>query len=262
MRILSMGLLLALAAPAFAAESIDAVMSCVRGNIPQAIRVQQLELITVGLAGEESVFRGRAFAAGDKKADGSQVIKGMLRLDEPANLNGAAYLVRDAARYESDGMFVFLPAVGRVRRISGSFGDGRLFGSNISYFDFKQLAGAFGDFDGELESTEELADRRVHIVRFRPAEGADTPYTAVRAWIDAATCLPLQADFLEDGVSRKRMTAPASGISKIGDQWYLSQMQMQDMLDGTKTIMKVAQMLTSEELSSRHFDPQHFHEVR
>ena len=47
--------------------------------------------------------------------------------------------------YLRDGMFVYLPAVKRVRRVTGTFADGALMGTNFSYFDFKQLQNTFGD---------------------------------------------------------------------------------------------------------------------
>ena len=158
-------------------------------------------------------------------------------------------------------MFVFMPAVGRVRRISGSFADGPMMGTKFSYFEFKQMSNAFGDLAGSYIREEQIEGRRTHVVEFKPIEGLDTRYTSVTAWVDQPTCLISKAEFMEGKKVIKNLIAPAAGLRKAGDQWYHSELVMHDLTDDAKTKMTLENVTTNEELSNYRFHPKTFYQT-
>ncbi len=157
------GLMLGALSPvAYAAqteESADAVLECMRANVPTSVRVQQIELEATDRAGETRIVGGRLYARLEPQEDGGRRVRATLRVDTPDYLAGAAYLVREFEAERSDGMYVFLPSVKRVRRVSAEFADGALLGTNFSYYDFKQIQNAFGD-----ASAKRLPTRSCRIV--------------------------------------------------------------------------------------------------
>ena len=114
----------------------DKVLDCMRGNIPKIMRIQEFELNAVDPAGGERLLRGRLYAQRE-----NDLVKAMVKIKAPADLNNAAYLVREGK--ERDDMFIFLPALNRVRRIMGGSADSPLFGTDLSYNDIKQVQNAF-----------------------------------------------------------------------------------------------------------------------
>lgn len=235
------------------------VMQCARDNYPSSISVRRVSFTNVGKLGETNNIRARVYGLLEKQPSGQSLVRGTLLVDEPANLKGSAYLIRETEDYLRDGMFIYLPAVGRVRRVSGEVGDRSLLGTEFSYFEYKQMSNAFGDLEGTLEGSETIAGRASYVMSFKPLEGVETKYDAVKAWIDKETCLVMAAEFLAEGKAIKRMTAPPSGIAKSGDHYYLQEMQMADLQQGTKTILRIDEVTLNEELSSLRFSPKTFY---
>lgn len=258
--VLLIGVLAAL--PAEAAEttaSAEKIIACMRANFPPAMRIQDIELTTTDRTGATTTMQGKVFVLREKTSAGAGPLNAMLKIEAPPRLAGAAYLVKETEDYLRDGMFVYLPSVKRVRRVSGTFADGSLMGTDFSYYDFKQLSNAFGDLDGKLEGQELIDGRGTHILSFKALPGVDTRYSGVRAWIDGESCVPLQAEFFENDKPRKRLTAPASGLKKSGDFWYLAETRMEDLVEGTKTVLRINRVKAGDELPGRYFNPNSFY---
>lgn len=256
-------LAMSVAMPLYAQAPTDAtaekVLQCARDNFPTSVSVRKVTFTNVGKAGESNRILARVYGQLEKQPSGARLVRGTLIVEEPANLRGSAYLIRETEDYLRDGMFVYLPAVGRVRRISGEVGDRSLLGTEFSYFEYKQMSNAFGDLSGKLQGTETISGRASYVMSFKPLEGVETRYDLVKAWIDKQTCLVMAAEFISAGKTLKRMTAPPSGIAKSGDFHYLQEMQMADLQQGSKTILRIDEVTLNEELSSLRFSPKTFY---
>ena len=249
--------------PAWAAPegaiNISERMECLRANLPTSIGVRKVTLTTTDTTGATRSLIGRLYAIQEPSDSGRNLLRATLRIDEPPNLAGAAYLVRETEDYLRDGMFVYLPAVGRVRRISGSVTDRSLMGSGFSYFDFKQITNAFGDLSPELVAVDTIGDRPTHIFSFTPLEGAETRYTKVHAWIDEQSCLLIRADFREGDKVIKRLTAPPGSVVKTGNKWVITMLKMDDLQTGTHSELIFDEVTLDEELSAQRFNPKSFY---
>ncbi len=162
-------------------------------------------------------------------------------------------------------MYVYLPSVGRVRRVSGSFADGALLGTNFSYNDFRQLENAFVGSTARLEGSDRIEGRPVNVLRFQPAPNPQAPpsrYSVVRAWVDQQSCLPLKADFYEGTTVRKQLRASVAALRQSGDYWYVTELQMRDLLEGSQTVLRVMGVTAGHELPGSYFSPQLFYLAR
>lgn len=252
-----LGLFLALqaaaVAPAQADAGVDKVMECMRGNVPPTLRIQQIELQATDRAGASRTLKGKLFAMREKG-----MLRAMMHIAEPSDLAGAAYLVRETAADHADEMYMFLPAVNRVRRITGASADGSFLGTDFSYNDVKQIENAFGDSDGKLEKPESLEQRPMYVMSFKPKAEQGSRYSQLRAWVDQKTCVAMKVDFYEGDAVRKQLTAPASALQQSGSYWYLSQATMQDLKDHTNTKLQVVGLSGGSDIASRYFDPHSF----
>jgi hypothetical protein len=257
----SSGILLALAvlAPAYAADNAQTVLECKRANVPPAIRAQDIELAATDRAGSTRTLKGKLYALSEKTSSGGSLVRAMLKIEGPASYAGASYLVREAEEAAKEGMFVYLPSVRRVKRVSGSFADGSLLGTNFSYNDLKLLSNSFVGSAAKLEASEEIDHRPVYRLLFRTLPGGGSPYNTVRAWVDQKSCVPLKAEFFEGDSVRKRLTASAGALQQSGKYWYLAEVEMSDLKEGTKTVLKLGKVAGATGLPGRYFSPDLFY---
>lgn len=255
MKIIATLILLVIAAPAFADAEFQKVYGCMRANVPDTIRAQEIEFNSTDRAGGSRVIRGKLIAKRD-----SGLARISIRVTAPANVAGAAYLVRERAGNAEDDMFVFLPSVGRARHITGAFANGSLLGTDFSYADAKIIQNTFTGADGKLEASSEVDGRSAHVLTLTPGKEMKNPaYSLVRVWLDQKTCVPLKADFYQGDKLRKQLTASASALTQSGKFWYLSQLEMSDLKEGTKTQIKFGNVEGGIKASSTTFDPNSFY---
>jgi hypothetical protein len=266
-----LALALALCAPALAqaqspaqaqAQSQDAqkVLQCMRANVPQRLSIKSLELTAFDRVGGSRTLKGRMYLARDRGPTGKELISAALYIDLPVELKGAAYLVKETDDYLRDGMFVFLPAVKRVRRITGTFADGALLGTNFSYFDFKQLQNAFSDVSAKYEATGDVHGRAAHVLSYTVLEGTETRYTGGKLWIDQEACVVVKGEFHEAGGRiAKQFSSPPGALRRAGATWYLSDTEMREPGTGTRSTARVTKVDTESAVPNRYFDPTLFH---
>jgi len=249
------------ASAAAAARDAAQVLACMRANSPPALRAQNVTMEVYEHQSLVRTLRGRLFVQRDKAAGAAPgVLRANLRITEPGALAGAAYLITQTQDYLHSGMYVYLPSVKRVRRVTGSVADGSLLGTQFSYNEFKQLQSAFGDLQATLEAPETLDGRSVERLSFRGIDGKEARYSSVRAWIDQQSCLPLKAEFYEGARAAKRLTAPASAIRRDGAIWYLQQLEMHDLRGDAYTRLSTEKASTGS-AAAKLFDPENFYQV-
>ena len=253
-----LALLLVLALPGLASATPAAeVLGCARGNLPSSLRVQDIEFTTTSAEGSRRSLKARLHT---QQQAGKGGVRAMLRVQAPDNLAGASYLVREAANYADEGLYVWLPSVKRVRRISGEFADGALLGTDFSYNDFKQLQNVYGGLAVAREAVAEtLQQREVWLLAFKPAAGVKSAYSEVQSWVDRQSCLPLQVKYFADGKLRKQLSVPVAALKKADGGWYPSLVEMRDLASGSSTALRVLKVEPGERAGERHFDPQRFY---
>ena len=246
-------LLLLASATARAQGSADEVIACMRANVPPQLTIGAVELVMYDRTGGTRTVKGRLYSSRDKGPKG--LMSASLRVDSPTDLKGAAYLVLETDDYLRDGMFVYLPGVKRVRRVTGSFADGSLLGTNFSYFDFKQMENAFGDLQAKLDPPAEINGRPVHVLSFEALPGTETRYSSVKAWVDQKACVGVKAEFYEGKRLVKQLVSPPDALHQIGDTWYLSEIEMRDPVAKTRTVLRMHELNVTNAPPARAFDP-------
>lgn len=226
-------------------------LDCMRRNIPQSLRVQEFELTSIDRAGGTRTMRGKLFARTDEGK-----LRAMIKIKSPPDLNGAAYLVREGK--EKDDMYVFVPALNKVRRISGVGTDGPLFGTDFSYTDIKQMQNAAEGGTVKLENPETIDGRPVTVLSITPKAGTPSRYSLIRNWIDQKACVPLKIEFSEGKTVRKRLSTTVNAIAQSGAIWYLAEAKMSDLKDNTSTTLKVTGLASDVKISDRYFNAASF----
>lgn len=239
---------------AFAGDpALDELTRCMRANLPQTVRIQSVEIVAADRVGGERRLKGKLY--GTREKDRARV---MMRIESPQDLAGAAYLVRETET--GDETFLYLPAVQKVRRISGGQLDGQLWGTDLSYNDLKQLQNAFSGAQAVLEGdVEPYEGRAVKAVSFTPRAEDGSRYRSVRALVDRKTCVALKVEFIEPAGLRKVLAVAPGDLKQSGPHWYASRAEMTDLKNGTHTRVVVTGVSSGDKLAGRYFSPQSFY---
>lgn len=236
-----------------ALDSADAVMSCMRANIPDSVQIKEVELVAVDRGGGQRTLLGRLYGLRENNQ-----LRAMIKIGAPSDLAGAAYLMRE--REGGDEMFVYVPALRKVRRITGAGVDGSLWGTDLSYGDVKQLNNTFSAGQSRFVGAGTLMGRPVYLLEATPKSADESRFSAIRLWVDQETCVSLQAEFIEgSGDARKRLQANPEALQRSGEHWYAGEAIMSDLKEGTSTRMRVLGVSSDVDVSGRHFNPTTFY---
>lgn len=241
---------MAWAAPA----DLDAIEACMRANVPETLQVKRFEMVSTDRSGGTRTLAGRLY--GRMQNDR---IEAMLRIELPMDMRDAAYLVRESEPGKGEEMYVYLPALQKVRRITGGMRDSTLFGTDLSYADVKQIAYAFTDDSLRVERAETYEDRPTWVLSMSPDPDNAQRFDRVLAWIDQQSCMVIKAEFQHDGTVRKRFLSSAAHLAQSGPHWYVTQGVVEDLQQQTRTALRVSDVSSGQDLADRLFNPRAFH---
>ena len=232
--------------------AVNKVLDCMRANIPQTVRIQTVEIVAKDRSGGERMLKGKLYGTRENNK-----VRTMMRIEAPSDLNGASYLVREADK--GDEMYMFLPALNKVRRITGASVDGQLWGTDLSYGDLKQLQNAFSGANVKPEPSGTIENRPVHVLSFAPRKEDVSRYNLIRAHVDQQTCVALKVEFHEGNAVRKMLTASPAALKQSGKHWYVTEALVRDVKDLTQTRLRVLGVSAGDKLAGRYFNPQSFY---
>lgn len=261
------GLALALSAQAAAAQeaSVEGVLECMSQAVPEEVVIlQDLRFETFSNETDtdpERLAAGLYMRVTRERPEAERRLQAMMRVEAPDYLTGASYLLREDDHGDSDGMYVFLPSVGRVRQVSGGFAETALMGTEFSYNDFRRWQGLFGDVNVEYLERGERQGRPVHRLRLTDPKPRRSAHDRVDVAVDAEHCLVVQADLYAGNAMRKQLSVDAEHLRQFGSYWYPMQLTMQDLESGARTDLRVERIRARVSAPEGVFDPTRFHRV-
>ena len=196
---------LAVAAVPFASDAsepdgrdVQSVLDCMAGNLPAESSSQHFSFESQGETGGGRSVDGRI--TWKRFADGKP--RALLRVHAPADLKGAGLLLIEKQN-QSD-MFVYLPDLDKVRRINSRTVSGRIFGSDFTYEDFRQLQGMADTGKRERLPDSELDGVPVHVLANYPTPESGSAYERVVSYVEKERCIPLKSEMYEPGGGSRR----------------------------------------------------------
>lgn len=248
-------LMVAATMPAWGAESIEKIEACMRANIPDTLQVRQFEITATDKTGGTRTLAGRLHA---RLENGR--INAAMKVDAPSDMRGSAYLVREAAEAgKEEEIYVYLPALQKVRRVNGGMRDSSLFGTDLSYSDVKQITYAFSGNTLKYEKDEVIEKRPVWLLSMAPDPSAGARFDKVFAWIDQKSCMVLKAEFQQGGTVRKRFETSPKFLAQSGPHWYFTEGRIEDVQEKTHTLLKITGVMSDKDLADRLFNPRMFY---
>ena len=238
----------ALALAQAAADPLAEAQACARRNLPRASLEMRATFTKVDRVGGERASRAKVI--GKKLGDGLQ--RAVVRFDRPTDVRGTAMLMIENPNGPSD-FYVFSPDERRVRRISGR-SSGGLFGTDFSYDDFENWRGFAKRSKSERLPDAVEAGRSVYVLSGTPAPEDGSSYERVVSYVDRETCVVVRINSYEPGAKlRKILRADPASVEQTGDVWIATAIELEDVLDGTRTRVSIDSIRLDVDIPDRMF---------
>lgn len=205
----------------------------------------RIELVMRDARGRE---RRRLFRTVTAYEDGR--MRSVGRLLEPASLRGLALLTVEAAGREDD-TFVYLPALGRARRIGMGRRSDSFLGSDLTYADFERHR--VEDYRVEGVRAVRLQDERAWIVTTRPRRAER--FARVAFGVARRDRALLAVRYYRPGNERpaRRLAAPRESFVEHGRFRIPTRLEVRSPERGTETFVRVRDLEVAPEIDDRVF---------
>jgi hypothetical protein len=227
--------LCALSTPAGATTLAD-VQACMQKNAPTQALIQTVALVSTDRGGGERRYEAEVLA---KRTQGG-LGRVLVRVAEPPDVRGTSVLLHQKDDGKND-LYVYLPELKKVRRITSRTLRGKFLGSDFSYEDLDRLLAASRQADAKLGAEASKDGRKVWTVEAAPSADAGSAYTRIVSFVDQETCLPLEIAFYGKGEQpEKVLTVDPARITKEGAAHVPRLVRMRDVKRGTESRLETS----------------------
>lgn len=163
----------------------------------------------------------------------------VLVFHEPASIKDTRFLQLENEA-EDDDQWIYLPDLGRVRRISGAQGGDSFMGTDFTYDDLKSRE--IDDFTYELLREEEFNGYQTYVVEAIPKNPEEEQYAKTISWVTKKHNIPVKLEMYNKKTSDlfKVMTVD-SEIKKVNGIWTAFSTTMKNLDTGHSTKIEIQQ---------------------
>jgi outer membrane lipoprotein-sorting protein len=244
--------LLALASPAAALEpgaSAQEIVRCVDSNLPRESSVQTVAFRARDRMG--AITEARATIYWRKFEDGLSRV--LIRFFAPPDLRGASVLLLERGKDDRD-IFMYLPALEKVKRITSHMVTGSMFGTDFSYEDFERFVDYAAKASVVRLDDAEIGGEKVFVLESRPAAEEASGYQRIVEYVDPKTCVRLKSELFEAGDRlRKVASSERSAIRREKELWYVPSLLLRDLRDETETELVIEKVEIGVEVPKKLF---------
>jgi Outer membrane lipoprotein-sorting protein len=250
-RLMAMCLLLA-AAAANATPSADEVM---RNNF-QATKISGFTAeVTLTLSNDRDEQRVRKMQVRAKLRENGVDSAVLTRFAQPAEIKGTGFLQLENSQADDD-IWVYLPALGKTRRLAANNKRDSFFGTDFSYGDI--LLPAVAKYRHTLLRNEAVDGNDCYVIESVPLEGKtreDTGYSRKLTWVDAANYVERKVEYfgLDNALLKTQLTFDVQAIEPERQRWLPMRRQMTNHQTGHRTLYQFDRVALSKELTEREF---------
>lgn len=222
----------------FAATDADRILEKVRDRYDGTDYVSNVTLVTHA---KNNVVNEKKMYMLQKDIDEHEAI--IMSVQYPTDVRDVGFLIKTykEALNKEDGLWMFLPAFRKVRRIAPQDKRGAFMGSEFSYFDLDKLR--VSDFESEIVKEETIMGRPSWKISRIPRNRDiinKSGYYKVVLWIDKERDIILQQDYYDaKGILFKRQKS--SKVEKIQDIWTITQSTTDNFVEKKKSKIDYAE---------------------
>lgn len=176
--------------------------------------------------------------------------KGLIYFKKPADIKGTGFL---SWEYDDpskdDDRWLYLPALKKVRRISGTSKNDYFMGTDFTYDDLGDRS--VDEDNHELQKEEEIDGNMCWVLESTP-KNKDDMYSKVIRWIRQDALMPVKVEFYDKQDNLLKILT-VSDIRKQDGFWTCFKMEMDNIQDKHKTILEITEMHYNQGLKDNFF---------
>ena len=221
----------------------DQILDKVDQVLNAKTRDSKIEMTIVNSSGQQRQQTIRLMSRGEEK--------GLVRFLAPADVEGTGFLTRKEGK--EDKMWLYLPAIGNVRKIASHNKNGSFMGTDFTYEDISMLGGSNyqSNYNSELLGTEQVSDQECYLLTSIPTD-KEIEYSKMKMWVRKTDFMPVKLEFYDkDEKLVKVMTN--TDIKKIKGHLTPQVITMKNVQEGTKTILKLKDIQYNVDLPEKIF---------
>jgi len=232
------------------ASSVDPeVEACIRKNTAKTTAIQKIKLRSIDRIGSEKSLVADIYLKRFANRNSGLIAY----FKEPEDLSGTRLLVIEKA--PANEMYLYMPALFKIRRITSKRISSSMYGSDFSYEDLERLYGMLSSEAAEQKADALVDGEVVYVLVSRPSAGSGSRYESVVSYFDKKTCVVRKVEFFEPGARlRKVLLVDADKVRPVGGIQVPHEYLMNDIRDKTETRMTVSDVRLDAPIPDTIFD--------
>lgn len=175
--------------------------------------------------------------------------RSLMQFTEPADIRGTAFLLLDDQESNQEDMYLYLPALGGVRKISGSQKNGSFVGSDLTYNDIGIFSGAnFSDnYKAEITAeAEKIVELHLEII------DPDIDYSYGKMWVRKDLWLGEKIEYYDQNQELIKIIN-LSNFDEIDGNRLARKIEVKNVQKGSRTILKMLEVKFDPDLDPNIF---------
>ncbi|WP_018250092.1 outer membrane lipoprotein-sorting protein [Orenia marismortui] len=159
--------------------------------------------------------------------------KSIMEFKSPASVKETRFLQVENDDRDDD-KWIYLPALGRVRRISSSEGDSSFMGSDFTYDDMETRE--VEEDKHKLLRVEKLGKYECYVIESIPKDLEDAQYAKRISWVTKDHYIPVKVEMYSKKTGKvQKLLTVKQNIGKINGIWTIFNTTMKDLESGYST---------------------------
>ncbi len=150
-----------------------------------------------------------------------------------------------------DDQWIYLPALGKVKRIAATETGGSFMGSDFTYADMASTSYDATEAIHIIVRQETYAGRTCYVVESTPLKSSD--YAKTITWVDTERHVAMKVEFYGSDANTMLKMLTSESVESIEGRWLAKKMTMQTLATGHRTVIEILQAKFNMPLNSSYF---------
>ncbi|MDR0496399.1 MAG: outer membrane lipoprotein-sorting protein [Treponema sp.] len=173
------------------------------------------------------------------KKDGQGNNRAIIVFQEPASVRGSRFLTIENQDKDND-QWIFLPSLGRIRRITASEGSGSFMGTDFSYDDISSVDRKADLDNHKLLREERFNNRDCYVIESSPKD-TNYQYSKMIQWIDKNNLVPHKVELYDRRGTQVKLLEVLE-LREVQGRQAIMVTKMTTIAAGTSTSLNVAEL--------------------
>ena len=177
----------------------------------------------------------------------------LVRFTAPRDVENTALLTWEG-KDGADDQWLYLPTVKKPKRIAASGKKNRFMGTDFAYEDLRPENVAANRY--EMVKSEAVDGVECFVIDATPAterQAADSGYSRRRIWVRKDTLVTVKREYYDKQAKLEKVETHRKLVNLAGPAWRADEIEMQDVVNGTRTLIVVESRAVNRGLKDDFF---------